>query len=70
MAPTRASGVVNLTTPHGTTSFPSLFFRGDAGNLETSREELEIAGAHNKLDYLGAFSWLQTSNDLPMTSTT
>jgi iron complex outermembrane receptor protein/vitamin B12 transporter len=60
-----ASGVVSLTTPHGTTSFPSLLFEGDAGNLYTSREQLEVAGAHNKLDYLGAFSWLQTSNDLP-----
>jgi iron complex outermembrane receptor protein/vitamin B12 transporter len=60
-----ASGVVSLTTPHGTTSFPSLLFHGDAGNLNTSREELEVAGAQNKLDYLGAFSWLQTGNDLP-----
>jgi iron complex outermembrane receptor protein/vitamin B12 transporter len=60
------SGVVSLTTPHGTTSFPSLLFQGDAGNLNTSREEVEVAGAHNKLDYLGAFSWLQTANDLPM----
>jgi iron complex outermembrane receptor protein/vitamin B12 transporter len=61
-----ASGVVSLTTPHGTTSFPSLLFQGDAGNFNTSREELEVAGAHNKLDYLGAFSWLQTANSLPM----
>src|SRR5580658_538728 len=60
-----ASGVVSLTTPRGTTSFPSLLFRGDVGNLYTSREELEVAGAHNKLDYLGAFSLLQTGNDLP-----
>ncbi|MGA2534584.1 MAG: TonB-dependent receptor [Terracidiphilus sp.] len=60
-----ASGVVSLTTPHGTTNFPSFLFHGDAGNLNTSREELELAGAHNKFDYLGAFSWLQTSNDLP-----
>jgi iron complex outermembrane receptor protein/vitamin B12 transporter len=59
------SGVVSLTTPRGTTSFPSFLFRGDAGNLYTSREELQLAGAHNKIDYLGAFSWLQTSNDLP-----
>ena len=59
------SGVVSLTTPHGTTSFPSLLFQGDAGNLFTSREELEVAGAHKKLDYLGAFSWLETANDLP-----
>ena len=59
------TGVVSLTTPHGTTSFPSFLFQGDAGNLDTSREELEIAGAHKQLDYLGAFSWLQTANDLP-----
>ena len=61
-----ASGVISLTTPHGTTSFPSLLFQGDAGNFNTSREELEVAGAHNKLDYLGAFSWLQTGNSIPM----
>jgi iron complex outermembrane receptor protein/vitamin B12 transporter len=59
------SSVVSLTTPHGTTSFPSLLFEGDAGNLFTSREELQVAGAHKKLDYLGAFSWLETANDLP-----
>lgn len=61
-----ASGVVSLTTPHGTTSFPSFIFQGDGGNFNTSREQLEVAGAHNKLDYLGAFSWLQTGNALPM----
>ena len=59
------SGVVSLTTPHGTTSFPSLLFQGEAGDFYTSREQLELAGAHKKLDYLGAFSWLQTNNDLP-----
>ena len=61
-----ASGVVSLTTPHGTTSFPSLMYEGDAGNFHTSRQQLELAGAHNKLDYLGAYSWLQTSNALPL----
>jgi iron complex outermembrane receptor protein/vitamin B12 transporter len=59
------SSVVSLSTPHGTTSFPSLLFQGSAGNLNTSREQLEVAGAHKQLDYLGAFSWLQTSNNLP-----
>jgi iron complex outermembrane receptor protein/vitamin B12 transporter len=60
------SGVVSLTTPHGTTSFPSLLFHGDVGNFLTSAEDLEVAGAHNKLDYLGEFSWLQTDNNLPL----
>src|SRR6185437_1610102 len=59
------SGVVSVTTPHGTTSFPSLIFHGDWGNFESSREELEAAGTFGKLDYLGAYSWLQTHNDLP-----
>ena len=31
----------------------------------TSREDLEAAGRFGKLDYLGAYSWLQTANDLP-----
>ena len=59
------SGVVNLTTPRGTTNFPSILFQADGGNLTTGREELEVAGARGKLDYLGAFSWLQTANNLP-----
>ncbi|HWG22022.1 MAG TPA: TonB-dependent receptor plug domain-containing protein [Terracidiphilus sp.] len=59
------SGVVSLTTPRGTTSFPSFFLRADGGNFNTQHEEASIAGTHNKLDYLGAFSWLQTSNALP-----
>jgi iron complex outermembrane receptor protein/vitamin B12 transporter len=58
------SGVVSLTTPHGTTSFPSILFHADVGSFLTSREELEVAGAYKKLDYLGAFSWLQTDNNL------
>ena len=60
------TGVVSLTTPHGTTSFPSITVEGDAGNFNTSHERAEVAGAHNKLDYLGDFSWLQTGNALPM----
>ncbi len=60
------SSVVSLTTAHGTTSFPSLVFHGEAGNLETSLEDLELAGAHNKFDYLGEFDWMQTVNDLPI----
>ena len=59
------TGVVNLTTPHGTTNFPSLLLEGDAGNFNTSHEDVELAGAHNKFDYLGEFSWLQTGNALP-----
>jgi len=59
------TSVLSLTTPHGTTSFPSILVEADAGNFLTSHEHVEVAGAHNKLDYLGAFSWLQTGNALP-----
>lgn len=59
------SGVVSSTTAHGTTSFPSLLFHGDFGRFQTSHEDLEAAGTYGKLDYLGAYSWLQTANDLP-----
>jgi len=60
-----STGVLNLATPHGTTDFPSILFETDGGNFLTSHQQLEVAGAHNKLDYLGAFSWLQTGNALP-----
>ena len=59
------TSVVSLTTPHGTTSFPSLLFEGDAGNFNSSREQLELAGARGRFDYLGSFNWLQTGNALP-----
>jgi iron complex outermembrane receptor protein/vitamin B12 transporter len=59
------SSVVSLTTPHGTTSFPSILLQGEGGRFDTSREQLEVAGAHKKIDYLGAYSWLQSANDLP-----
>ena len=59
------SGVVSMTTPRGTTSFPSIFLSGDGGNFNTSREELQISGALRKLDYLGDYSWLQTTNSVP-----
>ncbi|HEV2324291.1 MAG TPA: TonB-dependent receptor [Terracidiphilus sp.] len=58
------TSVVNITSPRGTTSFPSLIFQGSAGNFSTSQERLELAGARGKLDYLGDASWLQTGNAL------
>ena len=61
-----ASGVVNFVTPRGLDSHPQLTFNGDLGNLHTARNQLELEGSHNKLDYYGAYSWLQSENDLPM----
>src|SRR5579859_3634209 len=61
-----ASGVVNFATPKGVSASPQLIFHGDIGNFNTSRNQLELAGSRNKLDYYGAYSWLQTGNALPM----
>ncbi|WP_420239055.1 TonB-dependent receptor plug domain-containing protein [Telmatobacter bradus] len=59
------TSVVSLTTAHGTTNFPSVILEAEGGSLYTTRESLTVAGTHGKLDYLGAYGWLQTSNDLP-----
>ena len=59
------SGVVSLTTPHGTTSFPSIMLASDSGNFNPSRERLEVSGARGRYDYLGDYTWFQTSNSLP-----
>jgi vitamin B12 transporter len=61
-----AAGVLHFTTPHGTTSFPSLFYEGDAGNFGTYRNEVQLAGTWRKLDYYGGFADLQSSNSQPM----
>jgi iron complex outermembrane receptor protein/vitamin B12 transporter len=58
------AAVIAITTPRGTTAVPLLTYSGDAGNLHTWRNEGTISGAVNKLDYLGAFSRLDTSNAL------
>lgn len=60
-----AAGVVAFTTPQGSTSFPSLLYRGDAGNFGTYRNELQLGGMRNKIDYYTAFSNLQTQNSIP-----
>lgn len=58
------TSVINITTPRGTTHFPSLIFQGSAGNFKSSQERAELAGARGKLDYLAAASWEQTGNAL------
>ena len=60
-----SAGVVSLKTPEGSTSFPSLFYEGDAGNFHTWRNELQLGGTWNKLDYYTGASYLESSNALP-----
>lgn len=59
------AGTIRLTTANGTTSFPSWLFSADAGTLSSSHELAQVAGTHNRLDYLAAYDWSQSANDLP-----
>jgi vitamin B12 transporter len=61
-----AASVINLSTPRGSTSFPSLFYEGDLGNFRTFRNQLELGGTHNRFDYYGGFSAFQSANSIPM----
>src|SRR6201987_433604 len=60
-----AAGVVNLETPRGTTSFPSLLSKGDAGKFHTYRNAVQAGGTWHKLDYYGGFDALRSSKALP-----
>ena len=60
-----ASGVVSLKTPQGSTTFPSLFYEGDAGNFHTWRNELQLGGTRSKLDYYAGAAYFASSNALP-----
>ncbi len=60
-----SAGVVSLTTPQGSTSFPSLFYEGDAGNFRTWRNQLQLGGTLSKLDYYLGSVYFESSNALP-----
>ncbi len=60
-----AAGVVSLTTPRGSTQFPSLLYEGSAGNYDTYNNQVQLGGMMNKLDYYGGFSSLNTQNSIP-----
>ena len=60
-----AAGVVAVTTPRGSTSFPSLLYEGDAGNFGTYRNQAQMAGMMRKLDYYAGASSLYTQNAMP-----
>ena len=61
-----AAGLFSITTPRGSTPTPSFFYQGDAGNYYTYRNEVQAGGTHKKYDYYGAFSRLNSSNDIAM----
>lgn len=60
-----SAGVVALTTPRGSTQFPSLLYEGDAGSYGTYRNQVQLGGMMRKLDYYGGFSSFLTQNSIP-----
>jgi vitamin B12 transporter len=61
-----ASSTIAFSTPRGSSLKPVLNYTGSAGNFHTYQNEGTVSGAHKRLDYLGGFSRLDTSNALPM----
>ena len=60
------ASVVSLSTPRGESIRPLFVYTGDGGNFQTYRNQGEISGTHNRIDYYGAFGRLDTSNALPL----
>jgi iron complex outermembrane receptor protein/vitamin B12 transporter len=60
------AGVINIETPRGTTLTPQINYEGDAGNLYTYQNQVSLGGTLKRLDYFGAFSRIDTSNDVPL----
>jgi vitamin B12 transporter len=54
------SGVVNVTSAHGTTEIPVLQYSGDGGNFGTLHQDVLLSGLVHGLDYLTDFSDFQT----------
>jgi vitamin B12 transporter len=49
------SGVVNLTTSHGTTFTPQLSYAFDAGNFNSLHNDLSLGGLFRQIDYFSEF---------------
>jgi vitamin B12 transporter len=60
------AGILALATTRSSALRPTLNYTGDGGNFDTYRNEAIVSGAIKHLDYLGAFSRLNTSNALPL----
>jgi vitamin B12 transporter len=58
------AGVVAFNTQRGSTPFPSFFYQGDGGNFGSFRNQAQVGGTHNKLDYYAGFGDYQTTNSV------
>ena len=61
-----AAGVVSLSTPRGSTPFPSFFYEGDAGSHTSFRNMAQLGGTYKRLDYYAGFDGFQSDNDIKM----
>jgi vitamin B12 transporter len=59
------AGVVNLTSPRGTTGLPLITYAGDAGNFGTYRNEVTGGTLYRHFDLYSAFARIDTDNSLP-----
>ncbi|MEI9980378.1 MAG: TonB-dependent receptor [Edaphobacter sp.] len=61
------ASILSLASARSTTTLnPTVNYTGDGGNFTTYRNEVILSGAFNPIDYLAAFSRLDTSNALPL----
>jgi vitamin B12 transporter len=59
------ASILSLASARSTATLsPTINYTGDGGNLNTYRNEVILSGAFNPIDYLAAFSRLDTSNAL------
>jgi iron complex outermembrane receptor protein/vitamin B12 transporter len=60
------ASVVSISTPRGEAIRPVFVYTGDGGTFDTYRNQGELSGAHQRLDFYTAFGLLYTSNALPL----
>jgi vitamin B12 transporter len=59
------SGVVNVTSPRGSTPIPELKYSVDGGNFGTLNEDVSLSGAFRQFDYFSEFSRFDTQGSYP-----
>ena len=60
------ASVVSFNTPRGDSVKPVFVYKGEGGSFSTYRNQAEVSGTHQKIDYYAAFSRLNSSNALPL----
>ncbi len=58
------AGVVNLTTPRGSTPLPYITYAGDAGNFHSYKNQVTAGTTFHQFDLYSAFARLDTDNNI------